>query len=296
MAYFRDTRPRRRRDDVLAGMVILLGVVLLFVPDSVQGPIRGSLRRTVLRPFVATQAALAETPLRREDPAALQAERDSLAVLAAAQAPLAEENRRLRALLDLKPRLGESWVSASVLRLGVGPAESTFMVSAGRAEGVRVGSAVISSGGLLGVVENVDEHTAQAIDWTHPDFRASAMTADGNVYGLVEPRRGRFREEDELRLTGAPFHSDLRPGTRVVTSGRGGIYPRGIPVGAVVGIEDADTGWRKSYLLRPAVRPESAKEIFVNIAADAASADYSAAWYGPRTRDRLTAADSVGKR
>ena len=59
-----------------------------------------------------------------------------------------------------------------------------------------------------------------------------------------------------LALTGAPFHTDLPSGTRIVTSGRGGVYPRGIPLGVVVGIEEADTGWRKSYLLRPMVRPE----------------------------------------
>ena len=37
-----------------------------------------------------------------------------------------------------------------------------------------------------------------SIDWTNPDFRASAMTADGRAYGIVEPRRGRFREEPGL--------------------------------------------------------------------------------------------------
>ncbi|NIR60709.1 MAG: hypothetical protein GWO02_14985, partial [Gammaproteobacteria bacterium] len=127
---------------------------------------------------------------------------------------------------------------------------------------------VLTPDGLLGVVWEVDEHMSHAVDWTHAEFRASAMTMDGVVYGLVEPRRGEFREEDLLALTGAPFHSDIQPGTRVVTSGRGGIYPRGIPLGTVVGIEEADTGWRKSYLLRPSVRPESVLHVLVGIRKD----------------------------
>src|SRR5690606_32052522 len=82
--------------------------------------------------------------------------------------------------------------------------------------------------------------------------------SDGDVTGIVEPRRGRFREEDLLTLTSAPFHTDVRPGTRGVTTGRGGIYPRGIPLGWAVGIDEADTGWRWSYLLRAAGPPGGA--------------------------------------
>jgi rod shape-determining protein MreC len=91
----------------------------------------------------------------------------------------------------------------------------------------------------------------------------SAMTADGQAYGFIEPRRGRFREEDLLALTGSPFQVDVRPGRRVVSSGRGGLFPRGVMIGTVIGIEEADTGWRKSYLVRPAVRPEAAVHVLV---------------------------------
>jgi rod shape-determining protein MreC len=142
-------------------------------------------------------------------------------------------------------------------------AESTFMLNVGHAEGVRAGSPVLAPEGLVGVVMDVQDHSALAMDWTHPDFRASAMTIDGKAYGIVEPRRGRYREEDLLALTGAPFHTDLQPGTPIVTSGRGQVYPRGIPLGVVLGIEDADTGWRKSYLIRPAVRPEAVVHVLI---------------------------------
>jgi cell shape-determining protein MreC len=48
-----------------------------------------------------------------------------------------------------------------------------------------------------------------------------------------------------------------------VSSGRGGLFPRGVVIGTVIGIEEADTGWRKSYLIRPAVRPEAASHVMV---------------------------------
>lgn len=263
--FIEGTRRGRRRDAGLAGAVLLVAFFFFFLPSAYQRPVRQAVRSTALRPFLAMQAEIIEARDGRVNISELRAERDSLAALVAAQASLAEDNRQLRALLGLKARAGPAFIPADVIRPGIAGGESTFMLDVGRADGVEVGSPVLASGGLLGVVWEVDEHSAYGIDWTHPDFRASAMTADGQAYGIVEPRRGQFREEDLMALVGAPFHSDIRPGTRVVTSGRGGIYPRGIPLGVVVGIEEADTGWRKTYLLRPAVRPAAATHVLVGV-------------------------------
>src|SRR5690606_11478475 len=177
---------------------------------------------------------------------------------------------------------------------GVPGAESTFFVDVGARDGGVVGSPVLAADGLLGVIQEVGEHTAQGIEWTHPHFRASAMTSDGDATGIVEPRRGRFREEDLLTLTGAPSHPDIRPGTRVVTTGRGGIYPRGIPLGTVVRIDEADTGWRKSYLLRPMVRPEGVTHVIVAIQRDRRGGDLSPLWQPDEPADAATAEGDAG--
>jgi rod shape-determining protein MreC len=283
---FDGTRRVRRRDSVVAGVILLLGFVLYLLPPAHQQPVREAIRGTVLRPFLAFQVQIAERRNRMADITVIRSQRDSLAALAAAQATLAEENRRLRSLLGLAGRAGEEFVPADLLRLGVGAAESTFMIAAGADQGVRVGSPVIAPEGLLGMVREVEPNRAHAIDWTHPDFRVGAMTAEGDAYGMVEPRRGRYREEDLLALTGAPFHTDIRPGRRIVTSGRGGVYPRGILVGTVIGIEEADTGWRKSYLIRPAVRPEAATQVLVGVA-PVAHADLSELWHVSAPPDTL---------
>jgi rod shape-determining protein MreC len=262
---FDGTRRTRRRDAILAAVVLVVALVLVALPADYQRPIRNALRSTVLRPFLAAQSQIAQRRGGMVDVSALRAQRDSLAALVAAQASLSEENRQLRSVLNLSSRLVDRYSPANVLRVGLTSAESTFIIDAGRADGVYVGSPVLTADGLLGVVWEVDDRTAQAIDWTHPDFRVSAMTADGQAYGIVEPRRGRHREEDLLALTGSPFQVDVRPGRRVVSSGRGGLFPRGVMIGTVIGIEEADTGWRKSYLIRPAVRPEAAVHVLVAV-------------------------------
>jgi rod shape-determining protein MreC len=270
---FDGTRRTRRRDAVLAAVVLGVAFLLLALPGDYQGVIRNATRSTILRPFLLLQSQVAARRGGAVDVTRLRAQRDSLAAVVAAQASLSEENRQLRSALNLSQRIADSYTPANVLRAGLTSAESTFIVDVGRADGVFVGSPVLTADGLLGVVWEVDERSAQAVDWTHPDFRVSAMTADGQAYGLIEPRRapGHRREEDLLALTGSPFQVDVRPGRRVVSSGRGGVFPRGVMIGTVIGIEEADTGWRKSYLVRPSVRPEAALHVLVGIREGAAN-------------------------
>lgn len=292
-SYF-ENRKGRRRETLLAGALLIVALFMYLMPDSYQQPVRRVVRSTVLKPFVGFQSAMADQETRSVDVGALRAERDSLAAVLAAQAPLVEENRRLRALLGLKERAAPEFVPAQLVRIGVSGGESTFLLNVGRRDGVEAGSPVVGAGGLFGVVREVEDGTAQGIDWTHPDFRASAMTADGGAYGIVEARPGRFREEDLLSLTGAPFHTDIPTGTRIVTSGRGGVYPRGIPIGVVIGIDEADTGWRKNYVLRPLVRPESITHVLVGVRPSGTRRwDVSSLWYGSAPPDTGAAAGPV---
>lgn len=277
--YF-DSRKGRRRETLLAVVFLVVALFVFLMPEEYQQPVRQTVRSTVLNPFIGFQSTLVEQRTHGVDVGALRAERDSMAAVLAAQATLVEENRRLRALLGLEERAAPQFLPAELIRIGVSGAESSFLVNVGREQGVVPGSPVVAAGGLLGVVREADDGSAQGIDWTHADFRASAMTADGSAYGIVEPRPGRFREEDLLTLSGAPFHSDISSGTRIVTSGRGGVYPRGIPIGVVLGIDEADTGWRKNYVLRPLVRPESVTHVLVGVRPDDAERwDVSALWY-----------------
>lgn len=261
-------------------MFLVLALFLYLMPQEYQSPIRQALRGSVLQPFIWTQSELVSRGSHTVDVGDLRAQRDSLLAVVAAQASLSEENARLRQLMGLRSRVSEAFLPAELVRVGTRGGESSFLLSVGREDGIEVGSPVISSSGLLGVVWEVGRSSAQAIDWTNSDFRASAMTANGEAYGIVEARRGTYREQDQLALVGAPFHVDVQPGTRVVTSGRGGVYPRGILLGTVIGVEEADTGWRKSYLLRPAVRPEEVTHVLVGIQSETRTADLSPLWNG----------------
>jgi rod shape-determining protein MreC len=296
-AYTTETVDTTGRRQAMATVLFLVAaVVISYLPASTQQHVAASLRGTVLRPFVATQEAIITVGARAGETAGLRNRLDSLVAVMAAEGALAEENRRLREMLELSRKVGPTFAAATLMRAGTTGSESTFFLDVGSTEGISPNAPVISSQGLLGVIRDVRTDHAVGMDWTHPDFRASAMTADGATYGVVESRRGLFREEDRLVLDGTAFHTRLEDGTVVLTSGLGGVFPRGVPIGLVIGQASAEGGWRKSYWLRPLAEPGVATHVLVAVgnAADG-SMDLSPVWPGDAvmTEEQLAAWDQA---
>ena len=256
-------RSGKAKSGFIAFGFLVLSVIALYLPDPSQDEVASLLRGSVLRPFILAQEGLVRRSIHAEDTEVLQARLDSLEAVIANSNTLSEENARLRSLLDLSGRSPAQYVAASVIRSGTPGSESMFLLDEGTRSGVTRDSPVIMGRGLLGVVREAQATSATAMDWTHPQFWASAMTEDGSIYGFVEASRGRFREADRLLLDGIPFQQELEPGVVLVTSGLGGVYPRGIPIGVVIEESEAQEGWRRSYWLRPFVSPGEATHVQV---------------------------------
>jgi cell shape-determining protein MreC len=259
---------RGRRDLTVAGFFIALSVVLLYLPTGAQSQISAILQATALRPFLITQQALAQARMRTENALLLQAQLDSLAGVVASRASVEEENRRLQELLELEELSPTLFVAANAVRPGTAGSESMFVLDVGSDQGVQRGDPVlVRTGriGLVGVVQEVRGAVSIGLDWSHPDFRASAMSEDGRVFGFVKAVRGDFREEDRLLIDGVPFYEELEAGTTITTSGLGGLFPRGIPIGEVWDLDDTDGQWRRSYWLRPMVETGNINHVLVAV-------------------------------
>lgn len=132
---------------------------------------------------------------------------------------------------------------------------------------------VVAPAGLVGSVRSVDPFTSEAILFSHPDFRASAMSADGRVFGMVQPHlatgdgpEASLDADDApmLRLTWVRVRDTLSIGSIIVTSGLGVAYPVGIPIGTVVAeLPPEGVGFQRAYLLKPAVSPAEVRLIML---------------------------------
>lgn len=270
---------RDRRELLIPAVFLALSLVLISLPVAFQQHISSALRRSVLAPFVLMQEGLQQARFRAGEISQIQMQVDSLTAVLISQRTIREENTRLRGLLDLQERGGVGFVAASAVRPGTEGSESMFLLDVGTEQGVAVNDPVVVSQGLVGVVREVGPANALAMDWTHPDFRVSVMTEDGEAFGIAGPQLGNFREEDRLLLDGIPFYATVAIGSRVISSGDGSVYPRGILVGEVLEAAESELGWRKSYWLRPAVPPGSARHVLVMTgAATMPSGSFGALW------------------
>src|SRR5213083_2953583 len=222
-----------------------LSLAAMSLPPVWRDPVASAMRQTILAPFLELQreSELLRTSRSRFD--AITAQRDSTALAATFLPELRAENQRLRGLLGLGQRLGSGYVPA------------------GRLQGVRPLAAVVSPEGLIGLVSTVDARTSIVVTWANLEFRASAMAADGSVYGIVAPHGTEGPKVWLLELRGIPYRQSVALGTSILTSGLGGVFPRGIPLGTVVDSAATEEGWERTYLVRPAVHPSAVSHVMI---------------------------------
>lgn len=246
----------------MAGLFAALSALVMMLPEVYKDGLGHSVRATVLRPFIAIQRGAADRQGRYADASSLRAERDSLASFLVGQATLAAENRQLRQLLGFRERLTYSFKAAEA-RPEAGPgSEGVLRLSAGARDGVKPGAPVITAEGLAGQVGQLGTESSTMLAWTHPRFRASVMTVDGETYGVARSLEGP-NGEAVLAFSPVAFHTAPDTGTMVVTSGEGGVYPRGIPVGTVSGHGTDPNGWLRIYYVRPLVSPAQMGHVLV---------------------------------
>ncbi|HWA57211.1 MAG TPA: rod shape-determining protein MreC [Gemmatimonadales bacterium] len=255
-------RSLSRRDNALFVLCVALSVVMLVRPDW-GNMVTGMVRQSVLRPFLWMQQRAEESRTSRAAFDRLRAERDSAAYAAQFLPSLRSENQRLRDLLGLGKRLTIRYIPAEVLHQSLPTDGRTLILSAGQDQGVQPFDAVVSAEGLVGVVRFVEAERSVAFTWAHPDFRASAFTQPGAVFGVIAPALQVSGSDQLLQLKGVAIRDSVPLGTLVTTSGLGGVYPTGIPVGTVIGQASEETGWERIYLVRPAANPEAATQVLI---------------------------------
>ena len=256
-------RTQGRRDTASFLLCLGLSVAALFLPPRIADPVAAGVRRTVLAPLVWLQQRAVEGRTSRARFDAAEAQRDTATLQARALAPLAAENAALRLLVGLARRPELTFVPAEILHQPQPSDSRSILLSAGSRHGVQPFQPVVTPEGLLGVVRTADPAQSIAMTWAHPEFRASAVTADGAVAGIVAATAPESPSESLMELRGVAYRDTIAVGALVVTSGLGGVYPRGIPIGTVVAQVREQKGWERVYLLRPAASPSLAVHVMV---------------------------------
>lgn len=174
-------------------------------------------------------------------------------------AAVAEENQRLRELLGGTRGFRLSARLAGIVDVDLDPTRQRVVLDAGAEDGAFVGQAMIDAGGVLGQVIEVAPRHAIALLLTDPDHAIPVQVARTGLrtiaFGTGRP--------DVLRLPNIPQSGDIRVGDRLVTSGIGGRFPAGFPVGVVEALRPDDTRLFVVAEARPAARLDRDLEVLL---------------------------------
>ena len=170
----------------------------------------------------------------------------------------ASENRRLRSLAGFRDDFSLKTAAATVLSRSPTSWQSIATIDIGSRDGIRKRRSIVTDKGLVGQVVAVTAGTAviQMVD-----DRRSGVAVEVSRTGATGIVEGRL--SGALRLRFIADDADIKKGDKVVSSGVGGVHPRGIEVGTVEWIEETAYSLEKEIRLKPAVKYRRLSEVLV---------------------------------
>lgn len=126
---------------------------------------------------------------------------------------------------------------ASVLDVDLDPTRQRLVIRAGSRDGIRVGQTVMDEGGLVGQIISVQPNISTVLLITDPEHAVPVMLARNGVR-MIASGKGRNSELDVINV---PLATDIKVGDDVVTSGLGGRFAPGLPVGRITNVRADDS-------------------------------------------------------
>ena len=179
------------------------------------------------------------------------------------------ETQRLQRLLGFRQSWPAEFLSARVVGKDATNWFKTVLLDRGSPDGVRRNMAVVTADGLVGRVVEVTPTISRVQLLTDPVSSVGGLVQRTRVTGIVSGNLGAG-----ARVRYLPLLADVVPGDEVVTSGMGGVFPKGIPVGRIIAVErksgalfaeavltpSAELGRLEEVMIRPGTEPRQGFE------------------------------------
>ncbi|GAB2586684.1 rod shape-determining protein MreC [Dyella jejuensis] len=174
-------------------------------------------------------------------------------------AAVAQQNQRLKELLDTQRSLELHVQMARVIGVDMGAFRHRMMINLGARDGIKAGQPVIDAHGVMGQIVDVLPTSANVMLVTDPDH---ALPVVVERTGLRTVAYG-SRNGEQLTLPTIPMAADVRVGDKLLTSGLGGRFPQGFPVGEIRSVDPASNGMFLEAHALPSADLDRSDEVLV---------------------------------
>ena len=260
------------RPAVLVALVVLaLVVTTIYARESDRGPLHltRSAVQSIVRPAEAAGTWLT-TPIRatsgwisnlgvsRTEVTQLRSQNAELRRRNAELEEARQENLRLRGLVQLVEAQKLTALGAHVIGRPENSWEGVITVDRGSADSVKVGMPVMGADGLLGQTVSVANHSAKVRLITDQRSGVAAMLQASRAEGIV---RGSISRQ--LTMDFVSKAATVTPGEVVLTSGMGGVFPKGLIVGEVSDVSGPANALYPIIKIRPTAKLEGIEEVLI---------------------------------
>jgi rod shape-determining protein MreC len=262
----------KRKNYLALGAVVLVAVLVLSLPASATSRLKLVISSWFLPLFGLANAAqqlpadLTDDALPRRELLqqinALRHENEQLKTGQLQATATARENDQLRALFDWKKQVPWQLELAQVVMRDPANWWRTVQIDRGTRDGLRENLPVLTSDGLVGRISSVRLASAQVVLIGDPNCRVSALVENAthdigvlNASGPLDPSL--------VELSYLTSGANLQAGQNVVTSGLGGIFPKGIPIGKVVDSQSIEFGLATEARVKLNANPGALEQVWV---------------------------------
>jgi rod shape-determining protein MreC len=254
------------------GAVVLAALLIFSLPpratsrlklavSSLFLPLFGLLNTAQQLPVAAADAVMPRSALLKEV-GELRRENQQLRIQMMQAAATAQENDQLRALVGWQRQAAWRLKLANVVMRDPANWWRTVQIDLGSRDGVRENLPVLTADGLVGRVASVGLTRSQVVLLGDPYCRVSAAVENpAHDVGIIGA--GRPIDTSLVELTYLSGNAVLKPGQNVVTSGEGGIYPRGITIGQIVDSRTVEFGLYTEADVKLAVNLGALEQVWV---------------------------------
>jgi rod shape-determining protein MreC len=173
-------------------------------------------------------------------------------------ANIREENKIFRAIYGFKPMSDFSLIPCEILGKNPGLFNKSLIVDRGGKDGIVKNMPVIAAEGLIGKIIETSLLTSELLTIYNRNTLVSAMDLRSRVQGIIGWKSSKY-----LMFDNVPLHSNVIVGDTIITSGMGGVYPKGIFIGVVQKVGESPKEIVMNIQVKPFVDLSLLEDVFV---------------------------------
>lgn len=239
------------------------------VVNTVTTPVR-MVGSVVAAPFHAIGNVVSNVTAPQETLSELREQNEQLTAEVAKLTEAEKTAERLEGLLGLQSTYSLESTAARIVGGSSDAWSQTVTIDKGTIDGLEVGMAVCNSGGAIGQIVEVSASSSTVRLLTDENSGISAMVQRSRAQGILQGQ-----PDGSLLLNYVTADSDVSVGDIVITSGLGGVFPKGLPLGTVTSVNRASNATYYTVIVRAQSLAENNEEVLVitSVAAEQAASD-----------------------